>query len=170
MSDTRDATPVASQGERVDPTRRGALASGLMGISLVAAYGTLGVQGLLFLLPERLRPRTRLLFAGQIADYPINGVRSVMDLEGRPVLVRRTTAGFTAFSSTCPHLGCKVHWQSEEGSFFCPCHRGVFDANGVGISGPPADAGQSLAEVAMKVDEEAGVVYLEVRDTSGRRA
>ena len=47
---------------------------------------------------------------------------------------------FEAYSSTCPHLGCRVHWESEEGNFFCPCHRGVFDERGVGVSGPPADA------------------------------
>ena len=43
-------------------TRRGVLASALMGVGLVAAYGMLGVQGLLFLLPKRLQARTRLLF------------------------------------------------------------------------------------------------------------
>ncbi len=150
------------------PSRRGVLASALMGLGLLAAYGTLGVQGLLFLLPRRRRPRTRLLFAGRIDDYEMDGVKTVYDLEGTAILIRRTSAGLEAFDSTCPHLGCKVLWQAEDDNFFCPCHNGIFDAAGVGIAGPPGDAGQSLSQVPLKVDEEAGVVFLEVKDT-GRR-
>jgi len=151
-------------------TRRGVLASALMGIGLVAAYGMLGVQGLLFLLPKRLQARTRLLFAGRIDDYPVGGVRTVYDLEGTPVLIRRTEEGFTAFDSTCPHLGCKVHWEPEEDRFFCPCHKGMFDADGVAYAGPPGDAGQRLSEMNMKVEQTAGVVYLEVKNVKGRSA
>ena len=149
-------------------TRRGVLASALMGVGLVAAYGMLGVQGLLFLLPKRLQARTRLPFAGRIDDYPVGGVRTVYDLEGTPVLIRRTEEGFTAFDSTCPHLGCKVHWEPEEDRFFCPCHKGMFDAGGVAYAGPPGDAGQILSEMDMKVDQAAGVVYLRVKDVKGR--
>ena len=151
-------------------TRRGVLSSALMGVGLVAAYGMLGVQGLLFLLPKRLLARTRLLFAGRIEDYPLGGVRTVHDLEGTPVLIRRTEEGFTAFDSTCPHLGCKVHWEPEEDRFLCPCHKGMFHADGVAYAGPPGDAGQRLSEMNMKVDEAAGVVYLEVKDVKGRSA
>ena len=37
-------------------------------------------------------------------------------------------------------------------------------ADGKGIAGPPADAGQSLAQVPLTVDERSGVVYLEVKE------
>jgi menaquinol-cytochrome c reductase iron-sulfur subunit len=40
-------------------------------------------------------------------------------------------------SSTCPHLGCSVAWQSASGKFVCPCHGGCFAADGSRISGPP---------------------------------
>ena len=151
-------------------TRRGVLALALVRGCLVAAYGMLGVQGLLFLLPKRLQARTRLLFAGRIDDYPLGGVRTIHDLEGTPVLIRRTEEGFTAFDATCPHLGCKVHWEPDEDRFFCPCHKGMFHADGVGYAGPPGDAGQRLSELNMKVDDASGVVYLEVKDVKGRSA
>jgi menaquinol-cytochrome c reductase iron-sulfur subunit len=44
-------------------------------------------------------------------------------------------------SPICPHLGCPVNWhpgQDEEpGQFVCPCHKGVFNAEGQHVSGPP---------------------------------
>lgn len=147
-----------------EPTRRGVTASVLMGVGLVAAYGTLGLQALTYLLPRRLQAKTRLIFAGRVDDFPLGGVRTVQDLQGTPVLVKRLESGFTAFDSTCPHLGCKVHWEPDNNRFFCPCHNGEFDADGVAYGGPPADAGQSLSEVGLDVNDEAGVVYLEVKD------
>lgn len=151
-------------------SRRDFVAAALMGGGLLLAYGTMAVQSLLFLLPERLRPRTRLLFAGRVDQFAEGSVRTFRDLDGNPILIRRGEQGFEAFNSTCPHLGCRVHWESEEGIFFCPCHRGVFDERGVAVSGPPADAGQNLAHVNLKVDDVAGVIYIEVRDPGRRMA
>ncbi len=151
-------------------TRRDLLAAVLMGGGLVLAYGTLALQGLLFLLPKRLRPKTRLIYAGRIDQFAVGGVRTIYDLDGNAILVKRGETGFEAFSSVCPHLGCRVHWEAEERTFFCPCHRGVFDADGVAVSGPPADAGQRLAQVTLEVDDRSGVIYLEVRDRGRRSA
>lgn len=150
-------------------TRRAWLATVLMGAGLAASYGTLAAQALMFLLPKRLKPRTRLLFAGQIDRYQIGSVQSFYDLQGNQILVKRGAKGFEAFSSTCPHLGCHVHWEAEGQRFFCPCHRGVFNADGVATSGPPADAGQSLSRVPLQVNEASGVVYIEVKDAKGGR-
>lgn len=148
-------------------TRRAWLATVLMGAGLAVSYGTLAAQALMFLLPQRLKPRTRLLFAGQIDRYQIGSVQSFYDLQGNQILVKRGAKGFEAFSSTCPHLGCHVHWEAENQRFFCPCHRGVFNADGVATSGPPADAGQSLSRVPLQVNEASGVVYIEVKDVKG---
>ena len=65
-----------------------------------------------------------------------------------------------ALSSTCPHLGCQVHWEGHNNRFFCPCHNGVFDPNGIATGGPPADAGQSLLQFPLK--EESGLLYIEL--------
>ncbi len=44
---------------------------------------------------------------------------------------------FIAFSISCTHLGCPVRWLSDARLFMCPCHGGVFYANGTVASGPP---------------------------------
>ena len=78
---------------------------------------------------------------------------------------------FVALSSTCPHLGCQVRWESQNNRFFCPCHNGVFDPTGKGIGGPPGEAGQSLAQYPLKV--EGGLLHIAVPTTrlaDGRRS
>lgn len=42
-----------------------------------------------------------------------------------------------ALSATCSHLGCQVAWQADANAFKCPCHGGVYDADGRVMSGPP---------------------------------
>ncbi|MFQ5902732.1 MAG: ubiquinol-cytochrome c reductase iron-sulfur subunit [Candidatus Binatia bacterium] len=150
-------------------TRRDWLALLLMGVGLVASYGTFALQGVMFLLPRRVRPRTRRLFAGQVDQYKIGSVQSFLDLRGNEILVKRSDSGLQAFSSACPHLGCRVHWEAEKQRFFCPCHKGVFNADGVAVSGPPAAAGQSLSRIPLEMDDKTGVVYLEVKDVKRKR-
>jgi menaquinol-cytochrome c reductase iron-sulfur subunit len=45
-----------------------------------------------------------------------------------------------ALSATCTHLGCQVRWDTATKKFRCPCHGGVFDAQGNVVSGPPPRA------------------------------
>ncbi len=149
-------------------TRRDWLAAVLMGVGLAISYGTLGLQGLMFLLPKRVKPRVRRLFAGQVNQFRIGGVQIFFDLQGNEILVKRSESELKAFSSTCPHLGCRVRWEGDKQRFFCPCHNGVFDSNGVAVSGPPAAAGQSLSQIPLEVDEKTGVVYMEVKDIRKR--
>jgi len=37
---------------------------------------------------------------------------------------------FLVLAVNCAHLGCPVSWFSESGLFMCPCHGGVYYANG----------------------------------------
>jgi len=48
---------------------------------------------------------------------------------------------FVAMSDRCTHLGCRVRYVDEIDEaagpgFFCPCHNGVFDAEGGIVAGP----------------------------------
>jgi len=59
---------------------------------------------------------------------------------GEPInIARREEAGevtdFVALSSTCPHLGCQVNWESQHNRFCCPCHNDEQYRSGVIIRG-----------------------------------
>ncbi len=54
------------------------------------------------------------------------------------ILIRRTETVYAAFSQSCTHLMCPVHFRAETNQFVCPCHEGFFDAtDGTVIAGPP---------------------------------
>jgi menaquinol-cytochrome c reductase iron-sulfur subunit len=44
---------------------------------------------------------------------------------------------FQVFAINCAHLGCPVRWFAQSGLFMCPCHGGVYYADGSRASGPP---------------------------------
>lgn len=71
-----------------------------------------------------------------------------------------TVADFIALSSVCPHLGCQVHWESNNARFFCPCHNGAFDKVGEPLSGPPKDSNQTLPQYALQIQN--GLLFIEV--------
>ncbi|MEJ2665510.1 MAG: ubiquinol-cytochrome c reductase iron-sulfur subunit [Deinococcales bacterium] len=52
-------------------------------------------------------------------------------------LRRDGQTSFTAFTVNCSHLGCPVHWEQSADMFVCPCHGGVYYANGDVAAGPP---------------------------------
>ena len=55
-----------------------------------------------------------------------------------PCWVRRLEGEqFQVFAINCTHLGCPVRWFQESGLFMCPCHGGVYYADGSRVSGPP---------------------------------
>lgn len=52
--------------------------------------------------------------------------------------LRRVDAeNFIAFSINCTHLGCPVRWMAKAELFMCPCHGGVYYADGRVAAGPP---------------------------------
>lgn len=52
--------------------------------------------------------------------------------------VRREGASqFRVFAVNCAHLGCPVRWFPQSQLFMCPCHGGVYYADGARASGPP---------------------------------
>ena len=135
-----------------------------MGGGLVAGYGACGAAGVRYLFPPGRRGK-RWQFVSRV-----DGIRAGSSLEYRAptgeriAVARRAESGtvddFVALSSTCPHLGCQVHWEGQNRRFFCPCHNGVFDPEGKGVSGPPGDAGQDLAQYPLSVRD--GLLFIEV--------
>ena len=129
---------------------------------LVLAYGLLAFEGLFFIVPKKRKTDKIKIYGGRLKQYKLGTVRAFYDLEGHEILIMRNESGLRAFSSVCPHLGCRVHWEGDKNEFFCPCHKGIFNSEGVAISGPPADAHQNLKKVSVEVDEKSQIVYIEV--------
>jgi nitrite reductase/ring-hydroxylating ferredoxin subunit len=50
---------------------------------------------------------------------------------------RESDTAFKVFAINCAHLGCPVRWFPESQLFMCPCHGGVYYADGSRASGPP---------------------------------
>jgi menaquinol-cytochrome c reductase iron-sulfur subunit len=55
---------------------------------------------------------------------------------------------FVAFSVNCAHLGCPVRWLPDARLFMCPCHGGVYYADGSVAAGPPP---HSLSQYPVRV-------------------
>ncbi|KIH77285.1 cytochrome b6-f complex iron-sulfur subunit [Geoalkalibacter ferrihydriticus] len=70
-------------------------------------------------------------------QVPLGGAH-FFNFRNRPAVVLQLRSGeFSAFSAVCTHLGCVVQWQFAEQRFLCPCHAGLFSADGDVIGGPP---------------------------------
>src|SRR5262245_42015098 len=86
---------------------------------------------------------------GRAADFRIDQTVEVSFEEPSPLpwagqtaltaaWLRRTgETSFVAFAVNCTHLGCPVNWRPEARLFLCPCHGGVFYADGRVAAGPP---------------------------------
>ena len=53
------------------------------------------------------------------------------------MLKKNEDGSLTAFVAVCTHLDCNVSYIPEEKKFYCACHDGWFNENGVNIAGPP---------------------------------
>ena len=131
---------------------------------LVAGYGAFAYIAARFLYPKASAKKTWLYVIG-MADFAVGQSLVYRTPAGEQVNITRRGPGegaenFKALSATCPHLGCHVHWESNHNRYFCPCHDGIFDPEGVAIGGPPGKAGQSLSNYPLKVQE--GLLFIEV--------
>jgi Rieske Fe-S protein len=51
------------------------------------------------------------------------------------IVVREPNDQIRAFSATCTHLGCTVTYRPQVPDFYCKCHQGRYDVNGVNVPG-----------------------------------
>lgn len=131
---------------------------------LTAGYGTFAAYAGRFLYPTD-DGALGWQFVATLDDFDVGDAREFVAPSGAKVVIARQgdtddADAFIALSSVCPHLGCQVHWESQNDRFFCPCHNGVFDPQGKATEGPPAKAKQSLLEFRVKVEN--GLLYVEV--------
>jgi menaquinol-cytochrome c reductase iron-sulfur subunit len=50
---------------------------------------------------------------------------------------QKAPSQFDVFAVNCTHLGCPVNWLAGANLFECPCHGGVYYADGTVAGGPP---------------------------------
>lgn len=74
---------------------------------------------------------------------------------------------FQVFAINCAHLGCPVRWFPQSELFMCPCHGGVYYADGSRASGPPE---RGLFEYPYKVEGGELLVQAGELPTPGLRA
>ncbi len=135
-----------------------------MGAGLIASYGVFASYAARFLYPAKEKAKT-WMFVAEVSRFHPGDSMSYKDPTGATVAIARQgsrgdLSDFIALSSTCPHLGCQVHWESPQQRFFCPCHNGTFDPSGKATGGPPFEAGQSLPRYPLKIEN--GLLFIEV--------
>lgn len=138
-----------SPREALAPGRRAFLSRLSWGLSALAA-AVVGIPVIGFLVaplfekaPREWRP------VGTIDAFAVGTTTAVSFLDASPLpwagvtaltaawLRRQSETEFIAFSVNCTHLGCPVRWLSNADLFMCPCHGGVFYADGSVAAGPP---------------------------------
>lgn len=162
MDDTRDVDAMhEGDGRRgfLKNASRVAMAAGLAG-----GYGGLAAVAGRYLYPARTG-EVLWQFVCEVTGLDVGDSIRYRGPSGETINITRTARegtadDFIALSSTCPHLGCQVRWESQNNRFFCPCHNGVFDPTGKAIGGPPGEAGQSLPRYQLRV--ESGLLHIAV--------
>lgn len=76
-----------------------------------------------------------------------DGMTDVVDR--RVVYLLRQGDAVRALDSTCTHLGCRTAYNAASACIECPCHGGVFNAEGAVIGGPPP---APLKELTTRLD------------------
>ncbi len=139
--------------------RRDLLANGVMGAGLLASHSLAAVLGVRYLYPVD-EDRRRRLFVAVRSEVPPGASFQFRTPDGQTVNIVNGPSGFMALSDVCPHLGCRVHWEAQDNEFYCPCHDGHFDVNGVATAGPPAEMGARLAQYPLV--QEGDILFIEI--------
>jgi Rieske Fe-S protein len=126
--------PVERADQRL--TRRALLAAGA-GAAVAAGCGDGGGDGDGDGANDRRAPQPPRGFTriGPVADlYPD---RWTSAFAGEEEIYVRGGTSVVALSARCTHRGCPVRYVEASEFFVCPCHGGVFDAEGEVEGGPP---------------------------------
>ena len=139
-----------------EPGRRRALALLVNSIVGIVGAGMSALLGVFAVRPAKGAAQERWIRAGSIgeltANVPVPRVLAVPRADGwyrarsreTVFLVWNGAKEVKVLSATCTHLGCQVLWDSDKKQFKCPCHGGVYAANGDVVAGPPPRGLQTI--------------------------
>jgi menaquinol-cytochrome c reductase iron-sulfur subunit len=131
------------------PERRRALVVFVNGAIALIGGALSALLGAFALRPQSGAAAERWIRAGTTADLkpnePAPRVLAMSRVDGwyrerareTVFLVWDGAHGVRALSATCTHLGCQVRWDRKGQKFRCPCHGGVYAADGTVLEGPP---------------------------------
>jgi menaquinol-cytochrome c reductase iron-sulfur subunit len=135
--------------EALSPERRRFMGRLCIALSAVAA-AIVGIPVVGFILGPLIAPEKDIWRAVGAADsFKPGQTVNVKFLDPSPMawagvsamtaawLRRLDSGGFVAFAVNCAHLGCPVRWLAKANLFMCPCHGGVYYADGSVAAGPP---------------------------------
>jgi menaquinol-cytochrome c reductase iron-sulfur subunit len=139
----------AIPGEVLSPERRRFLSQLSLALSALAA-AIVGIPVVGFILGPVTQPEEPVWRrVGALNDFQIGQTVKVTFEDPSPMewagvtaltaawLRRLDAVNFVAFAINCAHLGCPVRWLPEAQLFMCPCHGGVYYADGSVAAGPP---------------------------------
>ena len=73
-----------------------------------------------------------IAFSDLTPDHP----SKLIEINDEPIIVvREKDDQIRAFSAICTHLGCTVTYRPQVPDFYCNCHQGRYDINGVNVPG-----------------------------------
>jgi len=149
--ETRNPDEAAKSDPAFNPDRRNFL-NGIAGGALgVAACGAAALT-LEFLAPNVLYEPPTSFRIGPPEDYALNSVTYFAEQQ---VYVFRESAGFSAISAICTHLGCITQWNADADMISCPCHGSRFRKDGSVDHGP---APRALPHFAIRLTPDGNLL------------
>jgi Rieske Fe-S protein len=117
-------------------TRRQFL-NGMIGGWLGALLASLVYPIVKFIFPPYREPDEVILPFADFQDMVPNSVKNFVWGSKLGLVKKNENGTYIAFVGVCTHLDCNVAYLPEQKKFFCACHDGWYDENGVNIGGPP---------------------------------
>lgn len=143
-------------------SRRNFLGKLFMSGGLLASSVLIIRHGIDYIFPSMESPPLKKMLIGRVDELKVGEAKEAQVGESTLYLIKNEE-GYKVFSSVCTHLGCKVNWEVHRSRFYCPCHKGIFDAQGNVVEGPPT---RPLDEFKVEVDKN--LVYMWIEKKSRR--
>ncbi|MFQ6082289.1 MAG: ubiquinol-cytochrome c reductase iron-sulfur subunit [Candidatus Aminicenantia bacterium] len=119
----------------------------LFGGWVLAFFSTLLYPIIKFIVPPYREPDEVILPFADYKDMEPYSTRNFV-WGTKPGILLKKENHYQAFVGVCTHFDCNVTYLPEKRKFYCACHEGWYDENGVNIAGPPpAPLRQLIVEI-----------------------
>ncbi|MGB6866955.1 MAG: ubiquinol-cytochrome c reductase iron-sulfur subunit [Candidatus Aminicenantaceae bacterium] len=110
---------------------------------------------IIFLFPPEREPDQIILKYANYNDMSPYTAR-MFAWGNKPGILVKKASDYHAFIAVCTHLDCTVSFLAERRMFYCACHKGWFDEDGVNVAGPPPSP---LKQLNVELDGENLVIH-----------